>query len=46
MLTSDMRQTVQDIFVKTNYNKQVMMFTATLDEKMKEICLKFLKEVA
>lgn len=41
----DMRTTVQEVFVKANHNKQVLMFTATLNDKMKEICLKFMKEV-
>ena len=41
----DMRQTVQEIFVKTKPKKQVCMYTATLNEKIKETCLKFLKKV-
>lgn len=41
----DMRETVQNIFVKTRPKKQVCMFTATLSEKTKDICLKFLKQV-
>lgn len=41
----DMRETVQNIFVKTRPKKQVCMFTATLNEKTKDICLKFLKQV-
>lgn len=41
----DMRQTVQEIFVKTKPKKQVCMFTATLNSKTKETCMKFLKKV-
>lgn len=41
----DMRADVQQIFLQTPPKKQMMMFTATLSEKMKEICIKFLKEV-
>jgi ATP-dependent RNA helicase UAP56/SUB2 len=41
----DMRQTVQEIFIQTKPKKQVCMYTATLNEKIKETCLKFLKKV-
>jgi ATP-dependent RNA helicase UAP56/SUB2 len=41
----DMRGDVQEIFLKTKPKKQVMMFTATLNEKMKEVALKFMKDV-
>lgn len=41
----DMRQTVQEIFIKTKPKKQVCMFTATLNGKTKETCMKFLKKV-
>lgn len=41
----DMRSDVQEIFVKTPPKKQMMMFTATLNEKIKEVALKFMKEV-
>ena len=41
----DMRQDVQEIFVRTRPKKQVLMFSATLSDKNKEICLKFLKKV-
>lgn len=41
----DMRQDVQEIFVRTRPKKQVLMFSATMSEKNKEICLKFLKKV-
>lgn len=40
----DMRQDVQEIFVRTRPKKQVLMFSATLSDKNKEICLKFLKK--
>ena len=43
---SDMRQTVQEIFIKTKPKKQVCMFTATLNGKTKETCMKFLKKVS
>lgn len=39
----DMRQNVQDIFYKTNHKKQVMMFSATLSEKARGICKKFMR---
>ncbi len=38
-----MREDVQKIFFKTHPKKQVMMFTATLNEKIKEVALKFMK---
>lgn len=40
----DMRQTVQKIFTQTNHKKQVLMFTATLNEKMTETTKKFMRE--
>jgi len=40
----DMRQTVQKIFLKTPHNKQVMMFSATMEAEVKKVCLKFMKE--
>jgi ATP-dependent RNA helicase UAP56/SUB2 len=40
----DMRRTVQDIFLKTPHDKQVMMFTATLSKDLRPICLKFMHE--
>ncbi|KAH3901168.1 ATP-dependent RNA helicase SUB2 [Saccharomycodes ludwigii] len=39
----DMRQDVQDIFRATPRDKQVMMFTATLNEEMKPVCRRFLQ---
>lgn len=40
----NMRQDVQDIFLKTKPKKQVLMFSATLSDKNKETCEKFLKK--
>ena len=46
-----MRSDIQDIFVKTPHNKQVMMFSATMPEEMKKginsnysDCKKFLQK--
>ncbi len=41
----NMRSDVQEIFLKTSPKKQTMMFTATLSEKIKEVALKFMKDV-
>ena len=41
----DMREDIQEIFLKTKPKKQVLMFTATLSEKMREVALKFMKDV-
>ena len=38
-----MRQDVQKIFKETPHNKQVMMFTATLSQEIKETCRKFMR---
>ena len=38
-----MRDDIQKIFLKTKAKKQVMMFTATLSDKMKETALKFMR---
>ena len=38
-----MREEIQKIFLKTKSKKQVMMFTATLSDKMKETSLKFMR---
>lgn len=40
---SDMRGDVQQIFKNTPHQKQVMMFSATLDSDMKLVCRKFMK---
>lgn len=41
-----MRTTIQSIFTKTNLKKQVLMFTATLNKKIKLVTKKFMKEDA
>ncbi len=41
----DMRKQVQAIFKKTPYEKQVMMFTATLGPEALKICRKFTEDV-
>lgn len=38
-----MRADIQQIFIHTPHQKQVMMFSATIPEKMKEDCKKFLQ---
>jgi ATP-dependent RNA helicase UAP56/SUB2 len=38
-----MREDVQKIFLKSKPKKQVLMFTATLSEKMKETALKYMR---
>eukprot|EP00468_Gymnochlora_sp_CCMP2014_P002641 CAMPEP_0167763734 /NCGR_PEP_ID=MMETSP0110_2-20121227/13567_1 /TAXON_ID=629695 /ORGANISM="Gymnochlora sp., Strain CCMP2014" /LENGTH=305 /DNA_ID=CAMNT_0007650911 /DNA_START=78 /DNA_END=992 /DNA_ORIENTATION=- len=38
---TDMRADVQAIFKKTPYEKQVMMFTATLSQEVRPVCRKF-----
>lgn len=40
-----MRNDVQEIFTKTKHKKQVMMFSATLNEKTREICKKYMRKV-
>jgi len=39
----DMRRDVQSIFRKTPHSKQVMMFSATLNETIRPICKKFMR---
>ncbi|ETO10822.1 hypothetical protein RFI_26557 [Reticulomyxa filosa] len=39
----DMRKQVQHIFRQTPHNKQVMMFSATIDETARAVCRKFTK---
>lgn len=39
----NMRRDVQDIFRATPFQKQVMMFSATLSNEMRPICKKFMK---
>eukprot|EP01094_Clydonella_sp_ATCC50884_P010632 TRINITY_DN2038_c0_g3_i2.p1 TRINITY_DN2038_c0_g3~~TRINITY_DN2038_c0_g3_i2.p1 ORF type:complete len:443 (-),score=216.29 TRINITY_DN2038_c0_g3_i2:263-1543(-) len=40
--TLDMRRDVQRIYRETPHQKQVMMFTATLSEEIRPVCLKFM----
>jgi len=40
----DMRRDVQEIFVKTPVEKQVMMFSATLSDEVKPVCRKFMND--
>lgn len=40
-----MRGDVQEIFRKTPHDKQVMMFTATLNDEIRPICKKFMHNV-
>lgn len=40
-----MREDIQKIFMKTNLEKQVMMFSATMSEKTVAICEKFMRNV-
>lgn len=42
---ADMRQEVQEIFKQTPKNKQVMMFSATLDKSIRPVCKKFMVDV-
>lgn len=41
----DMRRDVQEIFMKTPHDKQVMMFSATLAEDIRPVCRKFMQDV-
>lgn len=38
-----MRNHIQEVFVKTKHNKQVMMFSATMPPEIKKDCKKFMK---
>lgn len=40
---SDMRAQVQQIFMRGNNNRQVMMFSATMSSKTKDICRMYMK---
>jgi len=40
-----MRKDVQDIFLLTPRQKQVMMFSATLSEDVRVVCKKFMRDV-
>ena len=41
----DSRRDIQEVFKNTPFDKQVMMFTATLPAEVKTVCLKFMKSV-
>ena len=41
-----MRNDIQKIFIQTPKDKQVMMFTATLNKEMKEIAKKYMHSVS
>ena len=40
----DMRKTVQQIFMRTPHEKQVMMFSATLKKEIRPVALKFMSD--
>merc|ERR1719214_424188 len=40
----DMRGDIQKIFLQTPKKKQVMMFSATMDKEIREVCKKFMNE--
>jgi ATP-dependent RNA helicase UAP56/SUB2 len=40
-----MRADVQSIFKMTPYEKQVMMFSATLQKEIRAVCRKFMNKV-
>ena len=40
----DMRRDVQEIFKQTAHQKQVMMFSATLDNSIRAVCKKFMQD--
>jgi ATP-dependent RNA helicase UAP56/SUB2 len=42
----DMRKTVQDIFLRTPHDKQVMMFSATMSKELRPVAMKFMHEPA
>ena len=41
----DMRRDVQEIFKMTPHEKQVMMFSATLNKEIRPVCKKFMQDV-
>lgn len=41
-----MRSDVQEVFKLTPHDKQVMMFSATLDKEVRPICKKFMTDVS
>lgn len=44
-ISLDMRRDVQEIFKQTPHDKQVMMFTATLNKDIRSVCRKFMTTV-
>merc|ERR1712228_1100968 len=40
----DMRKDIQEIFLRTNKKKQVMMFSATMTTEMRGVCKKFMQD--
>jgi len=42
-LAVGMRKDIQEIFKETPHNKQVMMYTATLSNDIKDTCRKFMR---
>jgi len=40
----DMRKDVQEIFISTPHDKQVMMFSATLSKEIRPVCKKFMQD--
>lgn len=42
---ADMRADVQQIFMKTPHDKQVMMFSATLSKDVRPTCKRFMQDV-
>lgn len=42
----DMRRDIQEIFMKTPHEKQVMMFSATLSKEIRPVCRKFMQDPA
>jgi len=41
---ADMRSDIQEVFVRTPVQKQVLMFTATLPAEMRTLCKKFMRK--
>jgi superfamily II DNA/RNA helicase len=44
-IDADMRGDIQEIFKMTPHDKQVMMFSATLNQEMRTVCKKFMSNV-
>jgi superfamily II DNA/RNA helicase len=42
----DMRRDVQEIFKMTPHEKQVLMFSATLNKEIRPVCKKFMQDVS